>query len=53
MKLKDIDVIVVLDDADDAYRSDAKATLLEVQDALRDCDLVMQARPPSIRSVKA
>jgi hypothetical protein len=53
IKLKDIDVIVVLDDADGAFWADAKGTLLQVQDALSDCDLVRQARPPSVRSVKA
>ena len=53
VKLKDIDVIVVLDDDDDTYWQDARGTLLEVQDALRACELVRQARPPSVRSVKA
>jgi hypothetical protein len=53
VKLKDIDIIVILDDADGAYYANAKDTLLEVQDALRDCDHVRQARPPSVRSVKA
>lgn len=53
VKLKDIDVIVVLDDDDDTYWHDARGTLLEIQDALRACELVRQARPPSVRSVKA
>jgi hypothetical protein len=53
VKLKDIDVIVVLTDDDGAFWADARATLVQVQDALRDCDLVRQARPPSVRSVKA
>lgn len=52
-KLKDIDVIVVLNDPDGALWADAHGALLKVQDALRGCDLVRQARPPSVRSVKA
>jgi hypothetical protein len=53
VKLKDIDIIIILDDADGSYRTSAKDTLLAVQDSLRKCDLVRQARPPSVRSVKA
>lgn len=53
VKLKDIDIIVVLDDEDGAFFRDAKDTLLQVQSALSKCDLVRQARPPSVRSVKA
>lgn len=53
IKLKDIDIIVEVHDADGAYRASAKDTLLEVQHALRDCELVRQARPPSVRAAKA
>jgi hypothetical protein len=53
VKLKDIDIIVVLDDNDGAFFGDAKGTLVQVQAALSDCELVRQARPPSVRSVKA
>lgn len=53
VKLNDIDIIVVLDDPDGAFKADAKATLLQVQDAVRGCDLVRRVNPPSVRSVKA
>lgn len=53
VKLKDIDIIVVLDDEDGEFYRSAYDTLLLVQDALRECALVRQARPPSVRSVKA
>jgi len=53
VKLKDIDIILVLDDAHGTHWASAKDTLVEVQDALRECALVRQARPPSVRSVKA
>ena len=53
IKLKDIDIIVEVHDVDGAYRASAKDTLLEVQHALRDCELVRQARPPSVRAAKA
>jgi hypothetical protein len=53
VRLKDIDIIVVLDDADGEYWASAYDTLLAAQDALRTCELVRQARPPSVRSAKA
>jgi hypothetical protein len=53
VKLKDIDIIVVLDDPNGAFKADAKGTLVQVQDAVRGCDLVRRVNPPSVRSVKA
>jgi hypothetical protein len=53
VRLHDIDVLIVLSDEDGGFFADAHKTLLRVQDALRQCDLVRQARPPSVRAAKA
>jgi hypothetical protein len=51
--LRDIDLIVVLDDPNWVYRRDAHGTLLRIQGALSDSDLVRLAAKPSVRAAKA
>jgi hypothetical protein len=52
VKLKDIDIILVLDDAHGTHWASAKDTLVEVQDALRECapSCVRRARRQSGQS---
>lgn len=51
-KLKDVDIIVVLNDEDGGFRGSASDTLKQVQEAVTSCDLVRTTRV-SVRAVKA
>jgi hypothetical protein len=53
VRLKDIDIIVELNDEDGAFYASASGTLKQVQRAVAECELVRLVRPPSVRSVKA
>lgn len=53
VKLHDIDIIVVLEDADGEFLESAHGTLVAVKAAVSACDLVRYTRPPAVRSVKA